>query len=72
MSIRSYNLVIPLISGKYNRLVIYGDFTWAQVKRLIHGNVKQIRIMSNVKVNQSEDDDVVNFVLSFSRGIDYK
>uniref|UniRef100_A0A7E4VHY5 Receptor L-domain domain-containing protein n=1 Tax=Panagrellus redivivus TaxID=6233 RepID=A0A7E4VHY5_PANRE len=68
----NYDRIVPLINGPYSRLILYGDFTWTQVKRLIHDNVKQIRIMGTVAVNESDNVDVVKFVHRFSRGLEYK
>uniref|UniRef100_A0A7E4VUV7 FBA_2 domain-containing protein n=1 Tax=Panagrellus redivivus TaxID=6233 RepID=A0A7E4VUV7_PANRE len=61
-----------LIFGSYSQLILYGWFSWDQIKVLIHDKVKQVRIMNNIEVEPNEYDDVVNFVLRFSRDIDCK
>uniref|UniRef100_A0A7E4UM39 F-box domain-containing protein n=1 Tax=Panagrellus redivivus TaxID=6233 RepID=A0A7E4UM39_PANRE len=71
-NIEVYEAVIPFISGSYSRLVVYGKITWNQVKKLLHGNVKQIRIEGEVTVDQSQYDDVVEFIQGFCRGFMYK
>uniref|UniRef100_A0A7E4VLT3 DUF3841 domain-containing protein n=1 Tax=Panagrellus redivivus TaxID=6233 RepID=A0A7E4VLT3_PANRE len=64
----SYDLIISKITGSYSRLVLHGyNYTWPQVKRLIHNKVKQVRIMDCVEVYPEEYDDVVKFMLCFSR-----
>uniref|UniRef100_A0A7E4VWA5 F-box domain-containing protein n=1 Tax=Panagrellus redivivus TaxID=6233 RepID=A0A7E4VWA5_PANRE len=72
LSVDSYARLMPLVAGSYTRLVLYGQFTWAQVESLIHANVKQVRIMGNVEVEPEEYDNVIKFVLRFPRGADYK
>uniref|UniRef100_A0A7E4V1F3 F-box domain-containing protein n=1 Tax=Panagrellus redivivus TaxID=6233 RepID=A0A7E4V1F3_PANRE len=71
-STESYDRLIPLMIRSYSRLVIYGQFSWAQVKHLIHDKVKKVRIMGKVEVKHKEYNDVVRFMLRFARGIDYK
>uniref|UniRef100_A0A7E4VZU4 F-box domain-containing protein n=1 Tax=Panagrellus redivivus TaxID=6233 RepID=A0A7E4VZU4_PANRE len=71
-STESYDRLMPFIVGSYGRLVLHGQFTWAQVQNLIHKNVKQVRIMNEMEVQQEDYNDVVNFVLSFARGFVYK
>uniref|UniRef100_A0A7E4VHX6 F-box domain-containing protein n=1 Tax=Panagrellus redivivus TaxID=6233 RepID=A0A7E4VHX6_PANRE len=68
----SYDRMMPLVAGTYARLVLYGQYTWTQVKQLIHSNVKKVRIMGNVDVEPEEYDDAIQFVLRFPRGIGYK
>uniref|UniRef100_A0A7E4ZX76 DUF3841 domain-containing protein n=1 Tax=Panagrellus redivivus TaxID=6233 RepID=A0A7E4ZX76_PANRE len=65
----SYDLIIPKITGPYSRLVLHGyNYTWPQVKRLIHKRVKQVRIMDCIDVDPEEYDDIIDFLLRFSRG----
>uniref|UniRef100_A0A7E4V938 PemK-like protein n=1 Tax=Panagrellus redivivus TaxID=6233 RepID=A0A7E4V938_PANRE len=72
-SVESYDRVVPLIVGPYySRLVLHGQFTWVQVKRLVHSNVKQVRLMNRITVKPREYDDVVQFVLRFSRHFENK
>uniref|UniRef100_A0A7E4VNK0 F-box domain-containing protein n=1 Tax=Panagrellus redivivus TaxID=6233 RepID=A0A7E4VNK0_PANRE len=71
-SVESYNCVVRQIAGSYSRLVLYGKFTWSQVKHLIHANVNQIRIMGHIALSTTECDNFIQFVYRFSRGIDYK
>uniref|UniRef100_A0A7E4ZYG9 FTH domain-containing protein n=1 Tax=Panagrellus redivivus TaxID=6233 RepID=A0A7E4ZYG9_PANRE len=66
---KSYNNFKSLIFGSYSQLVLYGRFTWDEVKILIHDKVKQVRIMNVIEVEPKEYDEVVNFVLRFSRDI---
>uniref|UniRef100_A0A7E4V8X4 Recep_L_domain domain-containing protein n=1 Tax=Panagrellus redivivus TaxID=6233 RepID=A0A7E4V8X4_PANRE len=71
-STESYDRLIPLISGTYSRLILYGNFTWAQVHHLLHSKVKQVRIMGKVKVNPEDYDNVIKLVLRFASDLDHK
>uniref|UniRef100_A0A7E4VIU6 F-box domain-containing protein n=1 Tax=Panagrellus redivivus TaxID=6233 RepID=A0A7E4VIU6_PANRE len=71
-SVESYDRMVPLMVGSYTRLVLYGQFTWAQIKHLIHDKVEKVRIMGNVQVTLREHDDVVKLMLRFGRGSQYK
>uniref|UniRef100_A0A7E4VXE7 Recep_L_domain domain-containing protein n=1 Tax=Panagrellus redivivus TaxID=6233 RepID=A0A7E4VXE7_PANRE len=66
--VESYDRLVPLIVGPYSRLVLYGHFTWDQIKNLIHDNVKQVRIMNKIEVYQRDYNEVVKFMNSFGRG----
>uniref|UniRef100_A0A7E4V928 F-box domain-containing protein n=1 Tax=Panagrellus redivivus TaxID=6233 RepID=A0A7E4V928_PANRE len=68
----SYDRVMPLIAGPFSRLILYGNFTWAQVQRLMHNKVKQVRITGSIDINPWEYDDVIKFLCRFARDLDYK
>uniref|UniRef100_A0A7E4UN20 Uncharacterized protein n=1 Tax=Panagrellus redivivus TaxID=6233 RepID=A0A7E4UN20_PANRE len=70
--VKVYKKVIPLITGRYSRLVIYGRISWQQIKQLIHANVSQVRIEGIVYLNPSEYKDTIEYINRFSRGFMYK
>uniref|UniRef100_A0A7E4VMW9 F-box domain-containing protein n=1 Tax=Panagrellus redivivus TaxID=6233 RepID=A0A7E4VMW9_PANRE len=64
-SFQVYEKVIPLIIGRYSRLILYGEITWEQAKKLLHAHVKQVRIEGRICLNLSEYDDFVEYVQHF-------
>uniref|UniRef100_A0A7E4ZSY2 Response regulator n=1 Tax=Panagrellus redivivus TaxID=6233 RepID=A0A7E4ZSY2_PANRE len=71
-SIEICEKIIPFIIGPYSRLIISGNITWNQAKRLITANVKHVRIDARMQFKPKERSDFVNFVMKFCRGIVYK
>uniref|UniRef100_A0A7E4UM42 F-box domain-containing protein n=1 Tax=Panagrellus redivivus TaxID=6233 RepID=A0A7E4UM42_PANRE len=70
--VKDYEKAIPLISGRYKKLLLYGRISWDQVKQLIHANVSLVRIEGIVYVNPSEYDGAVKYINSFCHGFDQK
>uniref|UniRef100_A0A7E4W220 Helitron_like_N domain-containing protein n=1 Tax=Panagrellus redivivus TaxID=6233 RepID=A0A7E4W220_PANRE len=69
--IENFEKVIPYIFGPYSRLVLHGDSTWNQVKRLVQSGVKQVRHSGLIRLQPTELDDFVDFVMRHSRGLEY-
>uniref|UniRef100_A0A7E4VHW6 Uncharacterized protein n=1 Tax=Panagrellus redivivus TaxID=6233 RepID=A0A7E4VHW6_PANRE len=63
---KSYDEVIPLIYGPYTRLILSGNITWAQAKRLIHSKVQKVYIYADIEIEQHEYDDFATFVVQHS------
>uniref|UniRef100_A0A7E4ZXR3 F-box domain-containing protein n=1 Tax=Panagrellus redivivus TaxID=6233 RepID=A0A7E4ZXR3_PANRE len=53
-SVTSYEKVIPYISGPYTHVVLNGNVTWKQVKRLVHPNVKKTDIKATIHISSAQ------------------
>uniref|UniRef100_A0A7E4V6V5 Bestrophin homolog n=1 Tax=Panagrellus redivivus TaxID=6233 RepID=A0A7E4V6V5_PANRE len=71
-SIENYENVIPRIYGRYNRLVLHGNLTWDQAKRLIHPNVIEIRIVGRIQMSPLQHNDFVQFVKQYCRSKEHR
>uniref|UniRef100_A0A7E4V6V1 Glycosyltransferase family 92 protein n=1 Tax=Panagrellus redivivus TaxID=6233 RepID=A0A7E4V6V1_PANRE len=71
-SIANYENLIPRICGTYNRLVLHGNFTWDQAKRLINANVIEIRIIGRLEIPPTQHNNFDIFVMRHCQSKEHK